>query len=218
MNGEACLLYPSKKIADHCQAFILHRAALTETLGSVRLVRYFTCPEETAAQTRTCQCVELHIVFFPADLSTIAMEFWRYTGLGISSRFAEHCLSILLGEDNLSAVATQSSGTSMPPDMTNKDQGTTLEEQNSPLRAGAFAKRTLCRRIASLLLTGKMQDDLQGPCDGAQGDVKSEPNSIDVQDVSEDDVFLFSTGMSAIWNVHQLCLRARPPAKSGCFG
>ncbi|KAG8704170.1 hypothetical protein FRC09_003718 [Ceratobasidium sp. 395] len=37
-------------------------------------------------------------------------------------------------------------------------------------------------------------------------------------DVTEDDVFLFPTGMSAIWTSHQLALAARPQHKSICFG
>jgi cystathionine gamma-synthase len=39
-----------------------------------------------------------------------------------------------------------------------------------------------------------------------------------VRDVTEDDVYLFSSGMSAIWTSHQLIQGARSPAKSVCFG
>ncbi|EJD47016.1 PLP-dependent transferase [Auricularia subglabra TFB-10046 SS5] len=37
-------------------------------------------------------------------------------------------------------------------------------------------------------------------------------------DVSSDDVFLYPSGMSAIWAAHQLVLAVRPAAKSVCFG
>jgi cystathionine gamma-synthase len=254
VNGEKCLLCPSKKIADHCRTFILNRAALSGTLAHVRLAQYFICPEDSSAQTR--QCAELHIALFPADLSPISKQFWQHTGLGISSRFAEHCLSLLPGQDeqNLQSSASppgsptltrspfrasnkhysvkqptawipstgvsQPSSTVMPSDMLSKDQSTYLEERygrNLPLGAAAFAKRALRRRIAGVLIGDNMQDGPQGPCAGAQ-DVEIGPSSRGVQDVSEDDVFLFPTGMAAIWNAHQLCLRARPPAKSVCFG
>lgn len=251
VNGEKCLLCPSKNIADQCRTFILNRAALAGTPAHVRLAQYFICPEDSAAQTR--QCAELHIALFPADLFPIAKQFWQHTGLGISSRFAEHCLSLLPGQDkqNLQSSASppgsptptrspfrasnkyysvkqpapstgvsQPSSTVMPSDMLSKDQNTYLEERygrNLPLSAAAFAKRALRRRIAGVLIKDNVQDSPQGPCAGAQ-DVEIGPSSRGVQDVSEDDVFLFSTGMAAIWNAHQLCLRARPPAKSVCFG
>lgn len=249
VNGEKCLLCPSKKIADHCRTFILNRAVLAGTPAHVRLVQYFICPEGSSAQTR--QCAELHIVLFPAGSFPIAKQFWQHTGLGISSRFAEHCLSLWPCQDKQnqqssasppssptfrasikhysvkqSAARTPSGGvsrltsTTIPSGALDKDQSTYLEERygrNLPLSAAAFAKRALRRRIAGVLIRDNVQDGPQGPCAGAQ-DVEIGPSSRGVQDVSEDDVFLFSTGMSAIWNAHQLCLRARPPAKSVCFG
>ena len=36
--------------------------------------------------------------------------------------------------------------------------------------------------------------------------------------VTEDDVFLFPTGMTAIWTAHQLAMDARGAKKSVCFG
>jgi cystathionine gamma-synthase len=39
-----------------------------------------------------------------------------------------------------------------------------------------------------------------------------------VKDVTEDDVYLLPTGMTAIWTAHQLVLGTQPPAKSVCFG
>lgn len=36
--------------------------------------------------------------------------------------------------------------------------------------------------------------------------------------VDESDVYLFPTGMSAIWTAHQLVLNSLPPKKSVCFG
>ncbi|KAN0084305.1 cystathionine gamma-synthase [Tylopilus felleus] len=242
--NERCLLCPSKKIADQCRTFILSRATLLGTPAHVRLVRYFIRPEDT--QTR--QSAELHIALFPASIYPIAKQFWQHTGLGISSRFAENCLSLLPSQDGQrsppgsptsprspsnkyyvvkhstawtpSGAAIQPSSIALPPDVLSKDQSTYLEERygrNLSLSSATFAKRALRRRIAGVLIRDNAQDGPQGPCAGAQ-DVEIGPSSRGVQDVSEDDVFLFPTGMSAIWNAHQLCLRARPPAKSVCFG
>ncbi|KAF8438197.1 pyridoxal phosphate-dependent transferase [Boletus edulis BED1] len=248
VKGEKNLLCASKKIADQCRTFIVSRAALAATPAHIRLVQYVICPEDHSSQTR--QRAELHIVFFPANLSPIAKQFWQHTGLGISSRFAEYCLFLLPGQDKQSPHSPPGSPTLprspsnkyysvklptawipsgdvshlsnaiMSPDILHKDQSTYLEERygrNLPLRAAAFAKRALRRRIAGVLVRDNMQDGPQGPCAGTQ-DVEIGPSSRGVQDVSEDDVFLFPTGMAAIWNAHQLCLRARPPAKCVCFG
>lgn len=251
MNGEKCLLCPTKKIADQCRTFILNRAALVRTSTHVRLVQYFICPEDSSAQTR--ECAELHIALFPPDIFPIAKQFWQHTGLGISSRLAEHCLSLWPGQDKQSPTSLPGSPilshphfrgsnkyysvkqptgrkpsgeVSKPPstailsDVLSQDQCTYLEERygrNLPLSAAAFAKRALRRRIAGVLIRDNFQDGPQGPCAGAQ-DIEVGPSNRGVQDVSEDDVFLYPTGMSAIWNVHQLCLQARPLAKSVCFG
>lgn len=248
VNGESCLLCPSRKIADQCRTFILNRAELAGAPTHVRLVQYLIYPEESSAQTH--QCAELHIVLFPPDIFPIAKQFWQHTGLGVSSRFAEHCLSLLPTGDRQSpptsptlsrspfrisnkhysvkqpaawipsGAASKLSSTDIPSDTLSKDQSTYLEERygrNLPLSAAAFAKRALRRRIAGVLVRDNVQDGPQGPCAGAQ-DVEIGPSSRGVQDVSEDDVFLHPTGMAAIWNAHQLCLRSRPPAQSVCFG
>ncbi|KAF9239783.1 pyridoxal phosphate-dependent transferase [Melanogaster broomeanus] len=254
IHGERCLLCPSKKIADHCRSFILDRALIAGTPTHVRLVQYFICPEGSSiTASPQAKCAELHIVLFPAEILPIAKQFWQHTGLGISSRLAEHCLSILPGQDPQSPQTPSSPPLSSisprPPfkalnkhysvkhtprspsfgeigspvlssDDLTQDQSTYLEERygrNLPLSAGAFAKRALRRRIAGVLVRDNIDDSPQGPCAGAQ-DVEIGPSSRGVRDVTEDDVFLYPTGMSAIWNAHQLALRARPANKSVCFG
>ncbi|KAF9225918.1 PLP-dependent transferase [Gyrodon lividus] len=266
INGERCLLCPSKKVAEHCRTFIFDRAVLAGTPTHVRLVQYSICPEDsltTASPTQQSPSVSplqwacLHIVLFPTEIFPIAKQFWQHTGLGISSRLAEYCLSLLPSQDTQSPQSPASPSPSsisprppfkalnkhysvkhaprspslgdtrslvlpstIPPDVLSKDQSTYLEERygrNLPLSAGAFAKRALRRRIAGVLVRDNVDDGPQGPCAGAQ-DVEIGPSNRGVQDITEDDVFLYPTGMSAIWNAHQLVLRARPTAKSVCFG
>lgn len=245
--NEQCLLYPSKKIADRCRSFILDRASLTSTPTHARLVQYHICPEDTPLPSSQ-PTVELHIVLFPTDAWSIAKQFWQHTGLGISSRLADYCLSLLSPESPNSPVLSPTSsrapfkalnkhysvkrapqspsfGSALPPnlnpqDVLCKDQSTYLEERygrNLPVSAGSFAKRAMRRRIAGVLVRDNWEDCPQGPCAGAH-DVEVGPSRRGVRDVTEDDVYLFSTGMSAIWNSHQLVLGARPSAKSVCFG
>ncbi|KAH7886868.1 pyridoxal phosphate-dependent transferase [Phlebopus sp. FC_14] len=265
LSGEKCLLCPTKKVADQCRTFILNRAALANTPTHVRLVQYSIHPEDTPSPTPSLKsspdspvrCAELHIVLFPPEIYPIARQFWQHTGLGISSRLAEHCLLLLPNHDSQQPQSTSSppqspilprpsfkalnkhysvkhvarspsfgesrslvTPSSSQSESLTKDQNTYLEERygrNLPLSAGSYAKRALRRRIAGVLVGDNLDDGPQGPCAGAQ-DMEIGPSSRGIQDVAEDDVFLYPTGMSAIWSAHQLALAARPVAKSVCFG
>ncbi|OAX35922.1 PLP-dependent transferase [Rhizopogon vinicolor AM-OR11-026] len=248
VNDERCLLCPSKKIADRCRAFILDRASLAGTPTHVRLVQYLICPED-APLPSSQPSVELHIALFPSEASPLAKQFWQHTGLGISSRLADYCLSLLPADRPTSPVLSSPtssrapfkalnkhysvrrtmqspllgsalSSNPNPQDVLSKDQSTYLEERygrNLPVTAGSYAKRALRRRISDVLVRDSLEDCPQGPCAGAQ-DVEVGPSRRGVKNVTEDDVYLFSTGMSAIWSAHQLILGARPPAKSVCYG
>lgn len=115
------------------------------------------------------------------------------------------------------------SSLSLPPcprEVLCKDQDTYIEERygrNLPLSAGAYAKRALRRRIAGVLVHDTMDDGPHGPSAGAL-DAELGPSSRGVKDVTENDVYLFPTGMAAIWNAHQFALAVRPVVKSVCFG
>jgi cystathionine gamma-synthase len=100
----------------------------------------------------------------------------------------------------------------LTPDLT-----TYLEERygrNLPLFNAHLAKHALKRRIAGGLL----------PSDegfGAVADIRR--GGGDGKAVAEEDVFLYPTGMSAIWHAHDIVRRARraegrPEGKSVCYG
>lgn len=134
--------------------------------------------------------VIIHIVLFPADQISLAHTFWYITGLGISVRQANHYLS-LLGRDS----------TASEPDSFLSTEGPSL------CTDGPTAKQTLRRRIANSMLKSDIQLNprvQQGPPDAVK--------------VSESNVFLFPTGMTAIWSAHQVALSTRPVGKSVCFG
>jgi cystathionine gamma-synthase len=91
------------------------------------------------------------------------------------------------------------------------DQAVYLEQRygrNLDVAAAEQAKHALRRRIAGVLVRDESADN--GEVEVAQ--------SVRGVAVTEDDVFLFPTGMSAIWTAHQLALEARGAKKSVCFG
>lgn len=85
-----------------------------------------------------------------------------------------------------------------------------------PLFNAPLAKQALRRRIAGILL----------PCEADAnnlGDVRRGTVTLGERKVQEDDVFLYPTGMSAIWHAHKLARTARersgePVGKSVCYG
>lgn len=97
------------------------------------------------------------------------------------------------------------------------DHTTYLEERygrNLPVEAAAFAKRAMRRRIAGVLI----HDTPNHWSQAGEQSTEVGPSTRGVKEVSEDDVFLYPTGMSAIFSAHQLALGTMPSAKSICFG
>ncbi|KAJ9128226.1 hypothetical protein QFC24_000518 [Naganishia onofrii] len=116
----------------------------------------------------------------------------------------------------------------LPEDEIEIDHSTFLEERygrNLPLSSSKLAKTALRRRIAGVLLpeekaasSGAGAEDQvpRGIGGGLQGGKHVKP-------LTEDEVYLYPTGMSAIWHSHQLAMywktkKQVPVGKSICFG
>ncbi|KAI6124434.1 pyridoxal phosphate-dependent transferase [Pisolithus croceorrhizus] len=210
LDGEMCLLCPTAKTAECGNEYIRNLALLAGRPSEVRVV---CCVIEPASPSSTNEITslvvsptavlhkrsEVHILFFPGDTYTIARQFWQNCGLGISSRYAEHCLSLLgvpgFPQASLSDFVRFCGRTSYPMVM-GKLKPKPQDESELPLSTGVEAKVALRRRIASFFVHDETS----------------------ARNVSEDDVYLFPTGMSALWNAHQLLLATRPPDKSVVFG
>ena len=231
------MLFPTKRVSEQCRAFIQSRAP---SLVNPRIVHLFICPEDnkkTNGESIVGSCADLHIVLFPEDIFPIAKQFWQHTGMGISSRLAEKCLS-LLAEEGMSAQLPASPPSSRfpakgqnrhyaksgcksacfspppapPPEDFDPDHSIYLEERygrNLPISAASFAKKALRYRVAGVLREGAQSDGQE---------LVINPSSRGVASVSPEDVYLYPGGMAAIWNAHNLAMDILPPAKSICFG
>lgn len=232
---------------------------------NARLISLIICPEDkengkiierdTRTQTdcTSTASVNLHIALFPSEGMSIAKQFWQHSGMGISSRLAEHCLSMLPEEltqirqsspstprfpvknhnkhysvkgrakstsPPASPFADSSLKTAYVTEQLEQDHSVYLEERygrNLPLAFAASAKRALRRRVAGVLIRDNVSDCQAEPSAGERNLIVG-PSSRGVADVSEDDVYLFPTGMAAIWNAHNLALSVLSVAKSVCFG
>ncbi|KAF8521026.1 PLP-dependent transferase [Gautieria morchelliformis] len=246
LQNEQCILVPHASIANHCREFLGARCS-EQDVPPVRLVQFLIHSDSVSSPSSTAGDIALHIVLFPAEVFPVAKQFWQHSGLGISSRMADRCLASLennmtytsrdvvnqpptsptrilspsrnkhyssQGSSARGAFVSSSNGAPQrDPDVLCGDQTTYMEERygrNMPLTAAWVAKRTLRRRIAGVLA----REDESSPT----GDDELQPSTRGVEGVTEDDVYLFPTGMAAIWNAHQLCLNTFPPATSVCFG
>ncbi|KAJ7147529.1 pyridoxal phosphate-dependent transferase [Mycena crocata] len=245
-SNENCMLFPSQKIADQCRSFMQHRSLQSGSPVAPRLIHFSICPEDKLNQgpcvkedsaPLSSAPASLHIVLFPEEAFPIAKQFWQHAGMGISSRLAEHCLALLPADSAFVPNGLQNTprkalnkhysakkATSSPPESRiedfSPDHSVYLEERygrNLPITSAAAAKRALRRRIAGVLVRDNLGDSPDGPCAGDKNYLLG-PSSRGVKGMSENDVFLFSTGMAAIWNAHQLSLAVRPPNKSVCLG
>ncbi|KAI9438721.1 PLP-dependent transferase [Lactarius indigo] len=209
--SESSLLFPSRKSAEACRAFLAARDVLA------RVVQH-------CISDRLC----VFHVLFPRDQFSTAKQFWQHTGLGISSRLATRCLSALASASSptsstpphfkpgahrhyASKPAREPSGGTTEPLGT--DQSVYLEQRygrNLDVAAAELAKGAMRRRIAGVLVRDESAAGGEAEVEVAQ--------SVRGVAVTEHDVFLFPTGMSAIWSAHQLALDVRGAKKSVCFG
>lgn len=221
------MLFPSRRNADACQTFMMDQANKQGIEIPTRLFQYLIGAHNHSSSSSS---IELHIVLFPQDRFSIAKQFWQHTGLGVSSRLAERCLVMLQNLERpptppvspqISVAASNIYHSAIPGHESGIDDvaedSAYLEEQcgRDLQDAAASAKSVIKKRIAGILNRNSPPNWSQSRKPNAE---ISTSTSRGIDELSEDDVLLYPTGMVAIWNTHQLLLGTRPPAKSVCFG
>ena len=242
---ETATLFPSIKSANLCHSFIVSKIPAEEA-RKVRIVSFIPSPHTEAGSTTITS--SLVCVIYPKEHFPLAKQVWQHSGCGISSRRGEFCLRALedgfLVEDKNSAAAesvsqrpckgprryqgrgslssiTRGPSASTVPSTDNasttggiedgRDYAQFIEERfgrNLSTSLANQAKLAVRRRIAGVLTTdAELPEALETP--SAEGRVA---------DISESDVFLYPSGMNAIFNTHQTLLNSRAPLKSICFG
>ncbi|SJL02468.1 related to O-succinylhomoserine (thiol)-lyase [Armillaria ostoyae] len=135
---------------------------------------------------------EVFAVFFPSSALTEASQFMMYTGSGIPARFAELCLECIPEE----LIDTS---TFVIPLKTVNWRDQEYYKVHRPIESGSEAKSALRRLFAGDLGDGSA--NIRG-----------------VPGVSSDDVYLYASGMNAVWHLHLMILDTRPKGlKSAAF-
>ena len=119
---------------------------------------------------------EVFALLFHKDQEKLVMGYWMFSGEGISSRLAEQCLLRISGDEQHQSKL----GLPHHPDHLYSE----YYQKHSPLSSVKDAKDAIRMRCAGIIPGG--------------GNIRGVPG------VSIDDVFLYPTGMAAIWNCHNL--------------
>ncbi|KIO34442.1 hypothetical protein M407DRAFT_218652 [Tulasnella calospora MUT 4182] len=243
--GERCMLLSSAKLADAMRSFLLTHSPSPIVVRIAQHVLPPSAPDthntpETRHhdqssgnhESRPQQPLELHIVFFPAESFKLAKLCWKYTGHGISSRRADKCLE-LLGTQSLDPARGLPTSTtnSRPQTPNNSSPGGSVESlpdiqsENQTMMLVQCHEEPLPYDEARLVLQRRIARALEGDFSSASGAPPSvlESNGSGTRILSDDDVYLYLTGMNAIWHAHQLILQTtekmgKVAGKSICFG
>ncbi|KAJ5937466.1 hypothetical protein N7454_004766 [Penicillium verhagenii] len=241
---ETATLFASLKTAQLCHSFIISKISDDQS-QKVRTVNFV--PSTHAEVGSTSVTSSLVGVVYPKEFAPIAKQVWQHSGNGISSRRGEFCLRALQdgflveekdsatseslaqrpckgprryqGRGSLSGVAwgaSTPSASSAAPTTTSsvedgRDYAQFIEERfgrNLSALHAAQAKVAVRKRIAGVLTA-----DVELP-----EALETASSKGRVDNISEDDVFLYPSGMSAIFNAHQTLMNARGPLQSICFG
>lgn len=238
------MLFPSRVVAQRCVDFFRQQApGLHQT--RVRIVELV--PNEQHAHSLEAGVVVAKIcaVLFPEENFSIVKTFWQHSGDGTSSRRAAYChhlfdegLLVEKSEAENAALFCKGprryrnslSGRSTSPTSGSARQyrsdsiSKSTEEAHDPdqfveerfgrnldLSLAAKAKLAIRRRIAgSLTADVDLKEALEMKRETATPRQES--------GFSEDDVYLFPTGMNSIFTAHQALLAARGEMKSICYG
>jgi cystathionine gamma-synthase len=238
--GESAVLFPSMAVAARCVVFLSQQVPQL-TWQKVRIIELVSIDQQTYSSDMKFVLPKISAVLFPSEHFTIAKTFWQHSGDGISSRRAAYCHQLfkegLLIEKAEAENATMfckgprryrsrfASANSSPTIQPVSDPSAKVAEEvpdpdqfveerfgrNLDLSRAAKAKLAIRRRIAgSLTANVDLKDALELEKDTAT--LRQAPG------FSEDDVYLFPTGMSSIFNTHQAMLASRGELKSICYG
>ena len=197
--GDGSLLFPSFDMARLGRDFMIAESTKAGIPLPVRIVQVsitkggdlVTAIDSSDPPSDHSFLGTIHVVLYPAHAFILAKFFWRVAGMGISSRLAQFWLSLL----SKNTVSSMRFGLEAAPDLV--ESSWRSDEPCFDSAQGKIAKRAIRSRIIELLRHGKLTTPVK---------------------IGLDDVYLYPTGMCAIWNAHNVASKAHPTAKSVCFG
>lgn len=213
LNGHLSHLFPTYHAAYECVLY-LQRHALPPSSSTCDFGVWITrIPLDHHIRTTVAQDIlEVYIVPFPPDLKKLGKSFWQHTGMGITSRYAEACLANINYPDVCCDRVLVEDTRVRSISWTFNYKILICAQGGSSVEMCSDVERVACilqQRIASFISSGKLPPPTSGVV-LTNGHTQSQ--------VSASDVFLYPSGMSAIWHAHQLVMALKPGLVSVCFG
>ncbi|KAF2399986.1 PLP-dependent transferase [Trichodelitschia bisporula] len=239
--GEKIMLFPSRAVASRCLDFY-NRHASQPAARQGRIVDLLAVETKDMPEEMKLACPRVSAFLFPEDQFPVAKQYWQHSGEGISSRHAAYCHELFKAgflveaskveearrpckgprryrrttSISLTAAPKADSAAVAEPngEAEELDYDRFIEERfgrNLDMKLASNAKLAVRRRIAgSLTANVELSSALQ--------QVQDEMHARQVAGLSEDDVYLFPTGMNAIFTTHRSLLAVRGGMKSIEFG
>lgn len=229
-TNERAMIFSSYKVAKLCREFIKDKTLNSNV--NIRLLQLGTPAPKTPEESSTKVAATIGVVFYPSNEFPLAKNFWQHSGDGISSRKAEYLWEQLFPGETETTVKGKhiSYNGSSKQEMQAKKiqrispsirmnklvQDENLSESDNyidqkygrilDLKFAHEAKVALKRRIS--------------------GNIENSHNTIDkefetgkeLEKLTEEEVYLYPSGMSAIFHAHQALLDILGKKKSVCFG
>jgi len=174
-----CLLFPTHEYAQACIDFLTSYCSSRTLYDQEKC--YIAAFGFYMSHLATKPDTYLFAAIIPEALREQSLIFWRLTGLGISSRLAEACLTLLPRR-----LSPPYEHTEVPQHSRGRWHNHTIAHDKIRIRLADLNNRTGSRPKSST-------------------------------PVRKDDIFLYQTGMAAIYHTHQLLLQVRG-TKTVVFG
>ncbi|KAI5295953.1 hypothetical protein KEM52_006330 [Ascosphaera acerosa] len=222
----SAMLFPSRKGAAVCCDFMLSRLADTEEQSQIRTLELQTRESDASVLSSASPLAsECFAVIFPSGYYPLAKQVWQHGGEGISSRRAEFLLGAL--QDGRLDLRESQPGATPAENIVNgqRSNGTQVLDERMTRRNGCSEVHTGIQ-IRKPGISNEVKIQLRQRLAEAfnharEAGLSPISDSIGSSRVTAGDVFLFPTGMSAIFNTHQLLLNTMDEGhtkKSVCFG
>ncbi|OAK95094.1 cystathionine gamma-synthase [Phaeosphaeriaceae sp. SRC1lsM3a] len=233
-ENEAAMLFPTHATASRGRDFMSKRVPKDT---QIRILDLVPAAEKERSEELEIISPRISAILYPKEHFSVAKQYWQHSGEGVSSRRAEYCFSLfregLLVEPSTLTESKPTSprvckGPRRYQKKTSVDfdsmKGSTEGEVQDPvqfveerfgrnlnLTMTKNAKLAIRRRIA-----GSLTADV-GLTEALALDMET-ATTRNVPGFSEDDVYLYPTGMSSIYNTHRNIMQAKGPLEAIVFG
>lgn len=228
-NGEKCMIFPSYAIAKRCREFI--KAKSNNPSAPRRVLQLSTPPPATEIENLSKIESTIGILFFQPEEFPIAKQYWQHSGEGVSSRMAEYVLKELFENEKkdpirvqsrikqeLQAQSIQRKSPSISASMRANSQ---LQNEEVEREFNSFIEQKYGRVLDLMFATRAklaLRRRISGQAEKSEAEINAS-HGIRGLPINESDVYLYPTGMAAIFNSHQALLGInKTPKKSVCFG